>query len=142
MVVEVYTGQHRVSISDDLVARTSQCVAVGIVDSTQDLGGIAHIHTNTDHEAILDALIKELMSYNGLPRNYRIALGGGVDTFVPNYGFIPGRANADRVIEHLIKNGLESAIAESDLYEDYVRKLFVYISKRHLEIKRVDMGMA
>jgi len=82
-------------------------------------------------------MIEEFISHNCQPNNYRIALCGGVDTFVRGYGFIPGRANADRVIEHLIKNGLENAIGEIDLYDDHVRKLFAYTSQRSLEIKRI-----
>lgn len=138
MAIEVYAGKHKISTSDDLVARTSQCVAVGIALSTQDLSGIAHIHFRNDHETMIDALIEDIMSQDGQPSFFRIALGGGVDAFVPGYGFVPGRANADRVMEYLIKNGLESAITQKDLYEDYIRELFAYTKRRDLEIKRVE----
>mgnify|MGYP001610779168 CR=1 FL=1 len=138
MTINVPPGKHKISASDDLVARTSQCVAVGIALSTQDLSGIAHIHFRNDHETMIDALIKDIMSQNGQPSFFRIALGGGVDAFVPGYGFVPGRANADMVIEYLIKNGFESAIAQKDLYEDYIRELFAYTKRRELEIKRVE----
>ena len=138
MAINVPSGKHKISTSDDLVARTSQCVAVGIALSTQDLSGITHIHFRNNHAVMIDALIEDIISQNGQPSFFRIALGGGVDAFIPGYGFVPGRANADRVMEYLIKNGLESAITLKDLYEDYVRELFAYTKRRDLEIKRVE----
>ena len=137
MVTQVHTGELKTSTSDDLLARTSQCLAVGIIDTTQNLVGIAHIHFRDNHERILDSLIEELASVNGQPRNSEIALSGGVDAFVRGYGFIPGRAIADRVIEYLIKIGLEGGITQKDIHTDYVRKLTASPSGRYLQINRL-----
>jgi len=52
MAIQV-TRNYKVSTSFDLVARTSQCVAIGLVDSTQDICGIAHIHSNNAYELFL-----------------------------------------------------------------------------------------
>ena len=139
MAIPVDSGKHKVSTSHDLVARTSQCVAVGMVDSIQDLSGIAHIHFNNDHERILYSLIEELMCIDSHQANYKIGVSGGVDAFVPGYGFIPGRATADRVIVYLIKNGFEDTFNKGviDIHTDYIRKLIAYTSKRDMQINRL-----
>ena len=141
MTIQVFNGSHKISTSEDLFTRTSQCVAVGMVDSTQNLAGVVQIHFRSDHERMLSALIEGLMAIDGHQANYRLGVGGGVDTFVPGYGFIPGGHNADRVIEYLTKNGFENAISEGvvDIYTDYIRNLFAYTSKRELEIKRLKI---
>jgi hypothetical protein len=139
MAIEVYNGLHRISTKADLVARTSQCVAVGIVDSAMSLGGIVQIHFNNDHERKLYGFINDLICIDPHQPNYKLGVSGGVDAFVPGYGFIPGGANADRVLEFLYKAGFGNQSAWIvDVYEDFTRELYALISGRSIEIKRVE----
>ena len=140
MVIEVYNSKPEISTSDNLMARTSQCVAVGLVSSAYNLAGLVQVHFTSDHERVLNSLIEGCMAIDNCQENYIMGIGGGVDAFIPGgYGFIPGSHNADRVLNYLAKIGFENAIKKGvvDIHEDYIRILIAYISKRAIEIKRL-----
>ena len=121
---EVFTNQYRIYEGSDVFARVSQCVGVGVISSKK---GLAHIHSNTNL-SILEDLFEQTFDSG------EIYLCGGVDAFVPQMGFIPGSRNAERVLDYLHKNGLESYLIQSDIYTDYVR--IMSVSKRGCKIHR------
>ena len=136
MIKEVCAGKYIVS-SYDLMARTSQCVGLGAILSDRILGGLANIHSQNEHVQLLDAFFEELTTGGMSIPNTKIALIGGVDAFVPQKGLIPGKANAERILDYLSKNNLESAIIEKDLFTDYIRKMFVYPKQHYIKIARL-----
>ena len=111
---EVFAGNYEIS-QGGVYARVSQCVAVGVLS---EKNGLAHIHCNTKL-SLLEEFLENSFYYGS------ISVCGGVDAFVPKLGFIPGRKNADRVLEKICKRGLEKYIKEIDIYTEKVRKMYV-----------------
>ena len=138
MEIEVYVNEWKISESDYLIGKVSQCVATGLYNTKNNLGGLVHIHSSNNHKKLIDQLLEKLIKFDPVKENYRLLIGGGVDAFIPTSGFIHGQANADRVIDYLVLIGLESNISVTDIYSDYVRKLIISPKKRLGKIVRID----
>ncbi len=98
---EVYTGKRKIS-RDDLFAHVSQCVAVGTLCERARVGAIAHVHSHTDHERLLDDMFEALISVYGEVKEVYVV--GGANTFVPGHGPIWGERTVGRVTRYLSKN--------------------------------------
>ncbi len=74
MATQVYTGKKLVS-KKDMFAKVSQCVAVGTIDEKIKIGGLAHIHSNTDYNKVLDDLFNELIKEDALVKKVYVVGG-------------------------------------------------------------------
>jgi len=131
-MIEVLTGQKLVS-DKDLFARVSQCVAVGTIDETARLGGIAHIHSADDYQRLLDEFFQEML--NSASKINSIYVAGGSNAFVSGLGFINGEKTAENVLGHIGKNFPNYDIVQ-DVGGDFVRRLEVYAGMGYCQIKR------
>ena len=119
MTIVVYTNNWKLSYGDYIYAKTSQCVALGLCDLEKNLAGIAHLHSNSNHEEILDEFIQSFLKNSS--KKYDVILSGGVNAFVPNYGFIRGEKKAMDVMTYL--SNYKMNITHQDIFTDKVRML-------------------
>lgn len=117
--IDLKTNSYKISKSDVLTVRVSECVAIGVICKHLKQYGLAHIHYKNNHNELLNSLNKLFNNSKDL----EIILCGGVNSFIPNFGFIPGEENADRIINYLFEKNLEKHIIKQDIYSDYIRVL-------------------
>lgn len=134
--MEVPAGKYVVS-ERKMIARTSQCVALGIIDNTYRMGGIAHIHYTNNHELLVLRMIEEILSKGCSEDNFSLYLCGGVDAFIPFMGHVPGKKNYERVRELLEKERLDKRIALEDCVSDFVRIMVIHGKNNFGDIQRI-----
>lgn len=134
-MIEVCTGKRRIS-KRNMFAHVSQCVAVGSLNELL-IGGVAHIHYNTNHDKILSEMFEEMVQDSKLLGGIYVV--GGANSFVPQFGPIFGERTAERVMAYLDVQFPHTEIHSYITGDMNIsRDLFVHPSKKEMNVKDYD----
>ena len=137
MAREVYTGRMYIS-GKDMFARVSQCVALGLHDNKDPIGGIAHLHynqnANEEYKKFLDDFFQDILSK--AKKLDSIYVAGGCNAFVPGLGFIAGEKTAENVLDY-VRGNLPDLEIVDDVGGDLIRKIQIDPAMRQGAIYRL-----
>lgn len=133
MKKDLKTNSVEISKINTLTCRVSECVAVGFIEKTTNIYGLTHIHYKNNHINLLNSLFSNIKNKSKL----EIIVCGGVNSFIPYFGFIPGEDNANRVIDYLNENNLDKNIILMDIYTNYIRELTLN-KKLGYKLKKIE----